>query len=126
MIIRLDEKLTQYSFLTNSGGAIAVLGFMGSGKASPSAVFPLAIFLVGIICSGIEYRSLLKYFYALYKDADKRKQRYDNGCDNVKKLVPPKDLGGLSDKINHWAGIVAQIAFVLGAIVGVSGFLCGS
>lgn len=126
MVSSLDEKLTQYSFLANSGGAIAVLGFIGTNQANSMALWPLSLFVLGVICSGIEYRSLLIFFSALHTDALNRRKKYNAGVTNINELVPPKNVGGIHTKINHWAGIAAQVCFALGSLIGVLGLACNT
>ncbi len=44
------EALEKYLFLTNAGGAVATLAFMGSsGLSHHGALLPLGIFIVGIL-----------------------------------------------------------------------------
>ena len=58
-IIETGWRLTQHNFITNAGGAVAILGFLGTESAGSWAIIPLLIFALGIISSTVEIRALL-------------------------------------------------------------------
>src|SRR5690242_14543309 len=59
LILESDSLLTRYIFLTNAGGAVAMLTFIGTKQASSSYEWlPLVCFVLGVIASGVEVRAL--------------------------------------------------------------------
>src|SRR4051794_15109069 len=61
-----DARLSKYIFTTNAGGAVAVLAFIGTnGADSRYGWTPLICFVLGVIASGIEVRSLAEAYSAL-------------------------------------------------------------
>jgi len=123
-IVETDKWLTQHNFLVNAGGAAAVLGYIGTSPSSTYAVFPLLIFLIGVVASGIEIRGLLSIYGHLHEDALRRRGGFVSDQINVKEAATIKDVPKWSKRANHWSGVVAQLSFVLGCIVGISGHVC--
>ena len=122
-LVGTSWKLSQYSFLVNSGGAVAVLTFLG---ANPKALFAwgsLGCFVVGIVAVGLELRFLTKFFAALHIDALERRSKLTTDQFTLDKAVPPVDIGGHSGKVSGWFGTIAQLAFPLGLASGFIAFL---
>lgn len=117
-VIEADWRLTQHNFLVNAGGAAAVLAYLGSTPTPRFAIWPLLLFLIGVIASGIEIRALLSIYSALYKDALRRRAGFVGNELRVKESVPASDVSGCASHINHWSGVVSQLSFVLGVAVG--------
>jgi hypothetical protein len=126
-IAELDKRVTNTNFLTNGGGAVAVLAFMGSSAKLPLIEYSLFFFLLGIILTGVELRALLKYWAILHKDIGRRLDGFINNELSVKQCLTPVGLGKTYQDINHYAGWLSQLCFIGGVIVGGSGFLlCSS
>lgn len=117
-VIETDWRLTQHNFLANAGGAAAVLAYLGTTPTPKFAVWPLILFLIGIIASGVEIRALLSVYSALHKDALRRRARFMSNELRVKESVPAPGIAGWASCINHWSGVVAQVSFILGMAVG--------
>lgn len=118
-VVETDKWLSQHNFLVNSGGAIAVLGYLGtSAVALKVAMFPLGLFIVGIACSGIEIRALLKFYDLLHADALRRRSGFVDNEITVKEAATVSNVQGFYTKVNHWAGVIAQTTFVLGSLIG--------
>jgi hypothetical protein len=122
-IAEIDWKLTQHNFFVNAGGAAAILAYLGTSPAPTYAVWPLALFVGGIIASGIEIRALLGIFSALHSDALRRRAGFVGNELAVEDSVPKHDVTGCWKHINHWSGVISQVSFVLGSIVGIGLFL---
>ncbi len=126
-VAELDKRLTNTNFLTNGGGAVAMLTFMGSGAAVPLAEVALVLFTFGVVATGIELRALLKYWAELTKDANRRHRGFLDNELTVKECLVPKNIGKAYENINHFAGLASQLLFVAGAVVGGLGFFyCGT
>jgi hypothetical protein len=115
-IVETDWRLTQHNFLVNAGGAAAVLAYWGTNTAHNFALYPLLFFVVGVIASGIEIRTLRVVYSNLHNDALRRRKGFMTNKLKVKESVPPPDVGGIASKIKHWSSIVSQVSFVLGFI----------
>ena len=125
-IVETDKWLTQHNFLVNAGGAVAVLGYLGSNSSSTFAIFPLVIFLVGIIASGIEIRGLISIYSHLHKDAIKRRSGFLNDDMSVREASAAEKVPKSTERINHWSGIISQGSFMFGSIFGVLGYMCSA
>ena len=123
-IVKTDWRLTQHNFLVNAGGSAAVLAYLGTSSSSMFAVWSLVCFLVGVVASGAEIRALLAIYYGLHKDALNRLNGFMKNELPIENAVPKPDVVKVPSKINHWAGWVAQISFVLGVVVGLFLFFC--
>lgn len=125
-IVETDKWLTQHNFLVNAGGAAAILGYMGTSTSSSFAIFPLLIFLIGVVANGVEIRGLLSIYSHLQKDAIRRRDGFVSDLITVKEAATVKDVPIWSKRTNHWSGIISQLAFVVGCVVGISGYVCSS
>ena len=125
-IVETDKWLTQHNFLVNAGGAVAVLGYLGTTPSSSFAILPLVIFLIGIIASGIEIRGLISMYGHLHKDAIKRRSGFVNDEMSVREASAAEKVPQSIARINHWSGLISQGAFVLGSVVGVLGYVCSA
>ena len=123
-VVETDKWMTQHNFLANTGGAIAVMGYLGTSHTPYFAIFPLVMFLVGIVASGIEIRALLKIYGRLHKDALRRREGFVSEKLSVGEAATV-EVEGFWTKVNDWCGITSQVTFVLGAITGVAGFYRG-
>jgi len=123
-VVETDKWLSQHNFLVNAGGAIAVLGYMGTASSTVIAAVPLSIFILGIIASGIEIRSLLTFYSLLHSDAIRRRGGFVTEELSVKEAAMVSGTQGSHNITNHWCGIFAQWAFVLGSLFGIVGLLC--
>ncbi len=123
-IVETDKWLTQHNFLVNAGGAAAILGYMGGSSTPNHAIFPLVIFLVGIIASGIEIRGLLGIYGHLHKDALRRRGGFMSDQITVKEAASVEPIPTKYTNANNWSGYVAQGSFIIGCATGVIGFYC--
>jgi hypothetical protein len=123
-IVETDKWLTQHNFLVNAGGAAAVLSYLSSDPTPTFAVVPLAVFLIGVIASGFEIRYLMKIHSELHLDAMRRRGGFVSNKLSVAQAADVQTPKGLTKKVNHYSGLVAQASFIIGCVVGISGFLC--
>ena len=125
-VVETDWRLTQHNFLVNAGGAVAVLAYLGSNSTKTFAIWSLICFVIGIVASGIEIRTLLSFFGSLHKDTLRRRLEFVENKILDTELGPPVNVGGCAVAINHWCGWIAQIAFVTGIFIGISLFVMQS
>ena len=123
-IVETDWRLTKHNFLVNAGGSTAALAYLGTSSSSKFAIWSLVCFLVGVIASGAEIRALLAIYSGLRKDAWERLDGFMNNKITAENAVPDQNVVKVPSKINHWAGWVSQISFVLGVVVGLFLFFC--
>jgi len=115
------ETAIKYLLLTNSGGAVAVLSFMGASEKARTSFgpkFALLCFLIGIILIGIfniiQYYHIAKLFVLWKRDSEK----YFENHSEWKKLI---DDDTERSKTIIWSHLVAHISFlmfILGCIFG--------
>lgn len=123
-IVATDKWLTQQNFLVNAGGSAAVLSYLASGQASTLAVFPLTLFLLGVVASGIEIRYLLKLHSELHEDALRRRSGFVSNKLSVAEAADVKAPKPTTSNIHKYSGIISQSAFIVGCVIGVWGLLC--
>ncbi|MCI4569044.1 hypothetical protein [Lysobacter sp. CFH 32150] len=123
----LDKRLTNTNFLTNGGGAVAVLTFMGDKPAPLSVKIALVLFSLGVIATGIELRAMLKCFDAIGQENHRRFRAFNANEIPASELgnLPP-DLAKWSKIVNHYAGLLSQGLFIAGVTMGACGFLGGT
>jgi len=102
--VETTRKLSQHSFLVNSGGAVATLAFVGNNPNASFALVPLIFFLVGVIASGMELRFLLKSLVSLHHDAIDRRSRFALDRLPLSKAMPGANVGSPHTKRSAWSG----------------------
>ncbi|MCP5138790.1 MAG: hypothetical protein H6979_02895 [Chromatiales bacterium] len=119
----IDAKIAQTTFLTNGGGAAAMLAYMGGG-ADRSGSLALLSFCIGLVCTGVSLRFLRSAWYAIHMDVRRRMLGFANNQLTVKECgtsaKPVPDWGERAE----WVGWVGQAAFVVGVILGAFEILC--
>jgi hypothetical protein len=100
-----------------------VLAYLGSDPTPTFAIWSLVCFAIGVASSGIEIRSLLLIYSALYKDALRRRAGFVGNTIPATELGPPTNVGGCTALIRHWCGWVAQLSFAGGVVVGIALFV---
>ena len=94
-------RLVRYLVLTNSGGAISIISFMGASDSvrdSVYAKFALALFVIGLILIGIamtqltisndkNYTELVKDQERMYRDEISWKQFTENDNSRIKQML---------------------------------------
>lgn len=118
-LIETARKLSQHSFLVNSGGAAAILAFIGTNPDASFAFLPLIFFLVGVVASGLELRFLLKSLAALHRDAISRRSEFVLDRLPLTNAGPVANVGSWDTKLSGWSGDVAQASFPLGVVLGI-------
>jgi uncharacterized membrane protein len=117
---RADQAI-KYLFLTNSGGAVTVLSFMGASekaRTSLGPIFALSCFVVGIILIGvfniIQYYHMAKLFALWKRDSEKY---FANSAEWVNIIQSDNKRS----RISIWAHIIAHgsfATFIVGCICG--------
>lgn len=123
-LVETDKWLTQHNFLVNAGGAAAVLSYLASNPPPTFAIVPLSIFALGVIASGIEIRFLMKIHGELHKDAIRRRTGFVSDKLSVIQAADVQAPTNVTKNVNHYSGLVSQISFIVGAVVGILGFFC--
>jgi hypothetical protein len=123
----LDRRLTNTNFLTNGGGAVAILAFLSNHSPSLGLKLALLFFAIGVIATGVENRALLSFFGAVSKDNSRRNKEYWDDKLSLRGFAEiPPNVGRHAKWINHHAGVASQVLFAAGVISGAIAFLCGS
>ena len=120
------EKAVNYLFLTNAGGAIATLSFLGAAKDAiylPCIKLALVTFVLGVIFVGVvtarAYHHMQNLFVGYKKDANKFLQ------DSVswEHLSDEDDLRVNSMCFQYLFPYASFLCFILGCIFGGYGLL---
>lgn len=117
-LIETHSRITQHNFLTNAGGAAAVLAYLSTNPTPTFAFISLFIFTAGTIASGIEIKSLGNIYAAIHLDALRRRRGFNNNSLKLEDCVPPADLAKRDGTINRYAGNFSQLCFAVGALAG--------
>ena len=124
-IVTIDGRLTQHNFLVNAGGAVAVLAFIGARPYAGFSFWPLGLFLLGVVASGVELRALLIWSSHLHNDAMERRRKFAADTLPLSQAVPAADLAKWWRRLNHWSGICSQVCFIFGTVAGLLFAACG-
>src|ERR1035437_606283 len=111
----------KYLLLTNSGGAVTVLSFMGASekaRASTGAIIALACFAVGIVLVGIF--NIIRYYKvaSLFREWRRESENYFEGKTDWKALTDDDNKRSYKNYSLHIVGNLSFVAFVVGAIFG--------
>ena len=124
-ISALDERLTNGNFLANGAGAIAVLSYYSSNSNTPALNWALLCFCVGVIATGIERRAILNYFGYVSRDNARRNSEYWDDNISLREFSEiPVKVGQTAKIVNHIAGWLSQLMFIVGVVLGAVTFLC--
>ena len=118
------DRVLQYLFLTNSGGAVAILSFMGASDTVRSMSGPkwaLAFFLLGLILLGVLSA------YQLYRASMLSQKWRSDSADFLTKQITWQYLVNEDQKrskivttwIGHTLGFASFGCFCVGAVIGV-------
>jgi hypothetical protein len=119
------EVAIKYLLLTNSGGAVAVLSFMGSSEKARSSHFTvaaLASFVVGVILVGVF--NILRYYRVanLFNSWRRDSEKYFEMEMDWKTLTDSDNQRSEAQIIAHIAGNLSFVAFLVGCILGTISF----
>jgi hypothetical protein len=111
----------KYLFLTNSGGAVTVLSFMGASekaRSSSGAIISLSCFVAGVILVGVfntlRYYRVAKLFYSWKRDSEK----YFDKKVEWPVLIQSDEKRSRTQILAHIIGHCSFIAFLAGCIFG--------
>lgn len=115
----LDRKLTNTNLLTNGGGAVATLAFIGQQPEGFLLKISLLCFAVGVVLTGFEIRAMMRYFGDLGFDASRRLRGFlTNDLTVADVATVSKSVGKWPRRVNHWAGVLSQGLFLVGVLIG--------
>lgn len=115
--LEADGRLSRANFLTNGSAAIAVLAFIGTGRAPSSILFALFLFSVGVVATVVQQRSLVVFYGALFGEAQRRLQGFLADELTVAQVANVKKVSPWASRLDLASGWVAQVSFVLGVVV---------
>jgi hypothetical protein len=121
-LIEAGRSLSQHNFLTNAGGAAAVLALFAERELASVAIWPLTLFLVGVIVAGLEARFRVWFFLSLHSNAINRRAAFAADRLPLDKATPPTDLGSKYSRAAGACGALAHFAFPSGAVAGIIAF----
>lgn len=118
------ERVLKYLFLTNSGGAIAVLSFMGASGSIRTLSGPkwaLGCFVFGIIMIGFLSAYQLFRFARLKKKLEEDISRYSTdklGFNGLVKLDKERSYT-VTSLFGYICGCITFASFIIGCIIGI-------
>lgn len=115
------ETAIKYLLLTNSGGAVTVLSFMGASekaRTSPGAIVALACFVIGVVLVGVF--NIIRYYKvaSLFREWRRGSENYFDGKVDWKILTDDDNKRSYKNRSLHIVGNLSFVAFVIGAILG--------
>ena len=123
-----SDKAISYLMLTNAGGAVAVLSFMGGSEKVREMAGPriaLACFAVGVICIGILVAKQLHRFERIFKGYVKDSTRYLADQIEWDTLTTDDNARANPSVMDYAWGYVAFILFIGGCVAGAISLFCG-
>ncbi len=122
-----SETAIKYLFVTNAGGAVAILAFLGAIAEKPVEIgmlkYSLALFFVGVILVGIYraylvhvYMDIFKQYQFSVKNYFGERKDWDDFYSEVESQVKP-------NKIPHILGYSSFVCFIGGSLLGVFSLL---
>src|SRR6266404_455694 len=121
------DKAVSYLMLTNAGGAVAVLSFMGASDKVREMVGPrisLFCFSLGIICTGILVAKQLHRFEGLYKGYKKDAELYLADRIEWDVLTSNDENRVKTTFVDYFLGYVPFTLFIIGCVAGAVSLFC--
>jgi hypothetical protein len=122
-----SDQAIKYLLLTNGGGAVAVLSFMGGSdkvRAMAGPRIALGCFALGVICIGILVAKQLHRFEAIFKGYMKDSTRYLADQIEWDTLTTDDDARIQASFWDYAWGYVAFILFIGGCVAGAISLFC--
>ncbi|MGA2774975.1 MAG: hypothetical protein ABSE81_02800 [Candidatus Omnitrophota bacterium] len=120
------DKAINLLFVTNSGGAIAMLGFIGARHQVCSfVVWGLGIMLLGIIFVGLLVAHVYHQMTGLFEAWRKSVNEYFLNIISWEKLNEDDEHRSKDPYLNLWLGYGSLSCFIIGIALGVWGLLIG-
>lgn len=122
-----SDHALKYLFLTNAGGAAAVLGFLGTSSEAREALGPklsLGVFLLGLIATGALNAKLVHRIDSIFQQWRKNVSRYFQDEITWQELTEEDDRISWGSTKEYALGYLAFGSFIVGSLIGVAQFLC--
>jgi len=116
------NRCTKQLFLVNSGGAIAMLSFIGARhQVHPLVVWGLALMLLGLVLVGILTARVYHHMSYLFNAWKKDVKEYFVGRITYDKLLQDDEGRAQENIIDYLLGYGSLSCFVLGIALGIRG-----
>ncbi len=122
--IESSWRLTQHNFISNAGGAVAILGYLGTDDPGSWAVYPLLLFALGIISSTVELRALVSIYSNLFHATSDVLNRIQDKDFSLKDTRLNTKASSAAGNVCKYASYISQLSFLLGVIVGGFWYVC--
>ena len=107
--------------LTNAGGAIAVLGFMGSSdvvRAMHGPRYALGFFLSGIVLTGILIARGIHYMSRLFHGWLSDTAKYYSDEVGWNEIIESDKTRAETNIVVYFMGYTAFLCFIIGSVIG--------
>jgi VIT1/CCC1 family predicted Fe2+/Mn2+ transporter len=126
-----DQKLANFVFLSNGGGAVAVLSYLAafatkSGQAHWSVFATLAAFCTGLILSGLARYLQLRNVSALHKDANRKHHQFRMNEISVAEASPGYKTPRIWNQLHGYSENSSLLCFIIGVILGIVPVVAGA
>jgi hypothetical protein len=111
-----SDKAVSYLMLTNAGGAVAVLSFMGASdkvRRMAGPRFALGCFASGVICMGILVAKQLHRFEGIFKGCIRDSTRYLSDQIEWDTLTSDDAAGVKPSFLDYFLGYCAFALFIM-------------
>lgn len=115
------EAAINYLFLTNAGGAVAVLGFLGKAQTTAhwvGALVALALFGIGVALVGPIKAFRLHYFARRAKTWVEQSSRFFGGEIDWEELNKRYAAAAVEPRWPYAVGYLSFTCFVVGVVIG--------
>jgi len=122
-----SDHAIRFLFLTNAGGSAAVLSFLGASESVRELLGPkvsLALFILGLITTGILNARLVHRIEFIYGEWRKNVSSYYEDKVTWEELTERDASISYNNTKEFFFGYVAFGCFILGSLVGIGQFLC--
>lgn len=123
------DKALRYLLLTNSGGAIATLGFLGAFESATDMLgvkLSLFLFIIGIILLGVSVAKQYHHMSKLFNLWMRNTNRYFRDEIDYDSMNKKDDNMAVEDCWDFVIPYSSFACFVLGCITGLTSLLCNS
>lgn len=126
---RAVEQAYRYLFLTNSGGAVAVLAYIaqrGDEARTPLVLGMLVCFVLGVVLVGLGLAKTYEHMSGLYKDWKRDTRRFFARELSFNELTKSDDARAVTDWLDRALPYGALLAFFAGCGVGAVALWCSA
>lgn len=117
-----SDNAIKYLFLTNAGGAVTVLSFLGASESIREQYSPkvsLALFILGIITTGVLRAQIMHRIESIYEKWRTNVKDYLNDKITWEELTQQDDKASYNSTKEYIFGYLSFACFIVGSLLGI-------